>query len=257
MSSISGITDLGQSIDSQAALDGLSDEQLAALSAACEAEQARRVEASRRAGADGPSAEERRQLEVMTRQVSSGAASSALGERADGAIGLEGKAAVAAEQGCTVHELSTIAARLEFARAHGLAFDEGVQDTLEEDLDASGIPERYTPVRVGVGLILTPARTNRARARARARARTQVRACAAARLHAVPAAEAWDELLPERPRRRVRCERGQVRQLRVPMRCTLHHQVHHEGCSEGCRVAYVVYDSRASFFQVPSSLLIV
>ena len=83
MSSISGITDLGQSIDSQAALDGLSDEQLAALSAACEAEQARRVEASRRAGADGPSAEERRQLEVMTRQVSSGAASSALGERAE------------------------------------------------------------------------------------------------------------------------------------------------------------------------------
>ena len=38
MSSISGITDLGPSIDSQAALDGLSDEQLAALSAACEAE---------------------------------------------------------------------------------------------------------------------------------------------------------------------------------------------------------------------------
>ena len=217
---ISGITDLGPSIDSQAALDGLSDEQLAALSAACVAEQARRVEASRRAGADGPSAEERRQLEVMTRQVSSGAASSALG-----AIGVEGKAAVAAEQGCAVHELSTIAARLEFARAHGLAFDEGVQDTLEEDLDASGIPERYTPVRVGVGLILTPARTNRARARARARARTQVRACAAARLHAVPAAEAWDELLPERPRRRVRCERGQVRQLRVPLgvprRCTM------------------------------------
>ena len=148
MSSISGITDLGQSIDSQAALDGLSDEQLAALSAACEAEQARRVEASRRAGADGPSAEERRQLEVMTRQISSGAASSALGARADGAIGLEGKAAVAAEQGCAVHELSTIAARLEFARAHGLAFDEGVQDTLEEDLDASGIPERYALVRV-------------------------------------------------------------------------------------------------------------
>ena len=56
MSSISGITDLGQSIDSQAALDGLSDEQLAALSAACVAEQARRVEASRRDGADGPSA---------------------------------------------------------------------------------------------------------------------------------------------------------------------------------------------------------
>ena len=154
MSSISGTTDLGPSIDSQAALDGLSDEQLAALSAACEAEQARRVEASRRAGADGPSAEERRQLEVMTRQVSSGAASSALG-----AIGVEGKAAVAAEQGCAVHELSTIEARLEFARAHGLAFDEGVQDTLEEDLDASGIPERYTPVRVGVGLILTRARS--------------------------------------------------------------------------------------------------
>ena len=83
----------------RARIDGLSDEQLAALSAACESEQARRVEASRRAGADGPSAEERRQLEVMTRQVSSGAASSALG-----AIGVEGKAAVAAEQGCATSQ---------------------------------------------------------------------------------------------------------------------------------------------------------
>lgn len=42
-----------------------------------------------------------------------------------------------------VVELETIEARMEFAKVHGLEFEEGIQDTLEEDLDCFGVPERY------------------------------------------------------------------------------------------------------------------
>ena len=87
--------------------------------------------------------QERRAEAVRSAGAACGAASSVGGGRGDGAIGVESKAAVAEQDGCAVHELPTIKARLEFARAHGLSFDEGVQDTLEEDLDASGVPERY------------------------------------------------------------------------------------------------------------------
>lgn len=78
---------------------------------------------------------------------SAGAACGAASSDGGGAVGVESKAAVTEEDGCAVHELPTIKARLEFVRAHGLSFDEGVQDTLEEDLDASGVPERYALAR--------------------------------------------------------------------------------------------------------------
>ena len=42
-----------------------------------------------------------------------------------------------------VIELASLEARVAFAREHGLPYDTGVQDTIEEDLDCCGVPERY------------------------------------------------------------------------------------------------------------------
>ena len=129
-------------ISSPAALAALSDEQLAGLSSLCAAERERRVEAVRSAGAacgDGGAAssvgvacgsagvacgaassgggatgtpDELKQFEAMTRQASCGAASAG-GGRGGGAIGMESQATAAEEDGCAVHELPTIKARLE------------------------------------------------------------------------------------------------------------------------------------------------
>ena len=43
----------------------------------------------------------------------------------------------------SVVELLTIRERIEFAQKHGLSFEEGIQDTVEEDLDCCGVPERF------------------------------------------------------------------------------------------------------------------
>ena len=46
----------------------------------------------------------------------------------------------------SVVELTTVEERLKFAHEQGLPFEEGIQDTLEEDLDYCGIPERFAMV---------------------------------------------------------------------------------------------------------------
>lgn len=46
----------------------------------------------------------------------------------------------------SIVELNTVEERLKFAHEHGLIFEEGIQDTLEEDLDCCGIPERFAMV---------------------------------------------------------------------------------------------------------------
>ena len=122
----SDMAPLPADISSPAALAALSDEQLAGLSSLCAAERERRVEAARTAsaacGGGGAASsagvaigtpDELKQFEAMTRQASCGAASSAGGGRGGGAIGMESQAAVAEEDGCAVHELPTIKARLE------------------------------------------------------------------------------------------------------------------------------------------------
>lgn len=43
----------------------------------------------------------------------------------------------------TIISLDTVEERLEFARTHNIGFEGGINDTLEEDLDAYGVPERY------------------------------------------------------------------------------------------------------------------
>ena len=139
----SDMAPLPADISSPAALAALSDEQLAGLSSLCAAERERRVEAARSAGiacGDGGAAssvgvacgsagvacgaassgggaigtpDELKQLEAMTRQASCGAASSAGSGCGGGAIGMESQATAAEEDGCAVHELPTIKARLE------------------------------------------------------------------------------------------------------------------------------------------------
>lgn len=121
----SDMAPLPADISSPAALAALSDAQLAGLSSLCAAERERRVEAARTAGAacgGGGAAssvgvaigtpDELKQFEAMTRQATCGAASAG-GGRGGGAIGMESQAAVAEEDGCAVHELPTIKARLE------------------------------------------------------------------------------------------------------------------------------------------------
>ena len=118
----SDMAPLPADISSPAALAALSDEQLAGLSSLCAAERERRVEVVRSTGvacgaaSSGGGAigtpDELKQFEAMTRQASCGAASAG-GGRGGGAIGVESQATVAEEDGCVVHELPTIKARLE------------------------------------------------------------------------------------------------------------------------------------------------
>ena len=47
----------------------------------------------------------------------------------------------------TIVELGSIEDRVQFAFRHGIPCEQGIQDTLEEDLDYCGVPERYAMVR--------------------------------------------------------------------------------------------------------------
>ena len=89
-----------------AALSTASDEELEAVAALCAAERERR--AASRVGAATHKAEN------------------------DDDVGAD-----------AVIELASLEARVAFAREHGLPYDTGVQDTIEEDLDCCGVPERY------------------------------------------------------------------------------------------------------------------
>ena len=90
-----------------AALSTASDEELEAVAALCAAERERR--AASRVGAATHKA-----------------------DRDDDDVGAD-----------AVIELASLEARVAFAREHGLPYDTGVQDTIEEDLDCCGVPERY------------------------------------------------------------------------------------------------------------------
>ena len=93
-------------IASPAALSALSDGALADLEARC------KVERERRASAVPTSGVKRKAVEPPADDTS-------------------------------VVELLTISERIEFAQKHGLPFEEGIQDTVEEELDCCGVPERF------------------------------------------------------------------------------------------------------------------
>uniref|UniRef100_A0A7S4B2H3 Uncharacterized protein n=1 Tax=Chrysotila carterae TaxID=13221 RepID=A0A7S4B2H3_CHRCT len=54
--------------------------------------------------------------------------------------------AVEQKEAWHVEELPNLEARMHFAREHGIFFETGACDTVEEDLDTIGVPERYAMV---------------------------------------------------------------------------------------------------------------
>ena len=51
--------------------------------------------------------------------------------------------ASADDSSCEVITLASVEERLKFAQEHGLMFESGDGDSIEEDMDCFGIPERY------------------------------------------------------------------------------------------------------------------
>ena len=107
-----------------ALLAALSDEQLALLEAKCRSERQRRTGGTSAAAASSSSAPS------QTSGTKRKAEEPASAPPPDGSI----------------VELVTINDRLKFAHEHGLEFEQGIQDTIEEDLDCFGIPERFAMV---------------------------------------------------------------------------------------------------------------
>ena len=109
-----------------ALLAALSDEQLALLEAKCRAERQRRSGGTSASG--------------------SSASSSSAPSQTSGTKRKAEEPTTAPPPDGSIVELATIDERLKFAHQHGLEFEQGLQDTLEEDLDYCGIPERFAMV---------------------------------------------------------------------------------------------------------------